>query len=131
MKKPILHSTQRCLARTAVNLLCGIELEKYTFYAYVFYSEDKNSLQCGLYVGPESILHGASFSPAMYAEPEKLDTIVRLARYTITFPTSDEKYLEWRDTKQALLVDSLLEKYEESYAEAVVTLYNSYYKPIL
>ncbi|MFD2513515.1 hypothetical protein ACFSRY_06535 [Pontibacter locisalis] len=128
MKEPILHPLKRSLARTAVNLLCGIELDEYGFYAYVFYSVDKSKLQCALYVGSESVLQGASFSPTLFKEPDKLDAIVKLARYTITSPTSNVKYMEWRDTKDALRVDGLLERYEDSYTDAVIRLFKAFYQ---
>jgi hypothetical protein len=127
VKEPILYLKQRNLARTASNLLCGIELDEFEYYAYVFNIEARNVLQCGLFVGPHSVVHGASFPKALVTNLNALDTIVRLARYTSTIPSENHKYLDWRDTSEATLVDDLLERYEDLYSDAVIRLFNAFY----
>ncbi|WP_439882018.1 hypothetical protein ACSX1A_02425 [Pontibacter sp. MBLB2868] len=128
MAKPILTPPHRCLARTAFNLICGIELKKYDFSAYVFYSEDKSSLVCALYLKDECVAYDANYQPSLFTKVEKLDTVVRLARYTVTAPVCNIRYLEWRDSSDALVIDALLERYEQGHGDAVITLFNAYYQ---
>jgi hypothetical protein len=127
VKEPILYLKQRNLARTASNLLYGIELDEFEYYAYIFNVEVKNELQCCMFVGPHSVVHGASFSPALVKNLNALDTVVRLARYTSTIPSDNPKYLDWRDSSEAIVVDELLERYEDLYSDALIRLFNAYY----
>jgi hypothetical protein len=119
--------TYRQHARSSKNMMCGLELSKQGFYAYVLTDKKTGNLHCCLFVNDECIILKKDYSPYLIQDKNKLDALVDLIRYTITTPTTNENYLEWRDSEEARYVDRILDRYEDDYVDAVITLYNAYY----
>lgn len=120
----------RLRARSSKNLVCGVELPKYHFYAYLKRDTRNGYLNCYLFLGANTVILQSKFATKITASQNLLDLLVRLARYTITTPTTNEQYLEWRDTSESKAIDKILDRYEQDYADAIINLYNGYYRPI-